>query len=275
VVIANVSDVHAGSSVALCPPRIPLDDGGTYEASKLQRWTWQCWKDYWRAVAAKRKALNAELYVILNGDLTEGAHHGSTQVLSGNPTAQAAVLDACLAVPLAMDPDRWWIIRGTEAHVGPSACYEERIATGLRKDGRPVVPDDESGTASHWQARIEVQGVRFDVAHHGAVGTRAWTRNTPVNALAADLFYNSCEDEVPYPHFALRAHMHQFADSGNFAKVRVLQSGAWQHKTAFTHKIAARGKLSHIGGYIITVDNGVADVERKQFKPDPTPLWRA
>lgn len=275
VLVAKVSDVHAGSSVALCPPRIPLDDGGCYEASKAQRWLWECWRAYWRDVSETRKALTADLYVMLNGDLTEGSHHGTTQILSGNPSAQAAVVDACLAVPLALCPDRIWVIRGTEAHVGASACYEERIASGLWKDGRPIVRCEETDTASHWHARVEIQDVRFDIAHHSTVGGRAWTKNTPVNALAADLFYNHCDDEVPYPHLALRAHAHQFADSGNFAKVRVLHSGAWQLKTAFGHRINTRGKLSDIGGYIITVDNGHADVRRVQFKPDPTPLWRA
>lgn len=275
VVIANVSDVHAGSTVALCPSRIGLDDGGFYEASKAQRWLWQCWRDYWKRVDAVRTELGADLYVVINGDLTEGDHHGTTQILSGNPTAQAAVVDACMKVPLALNPERIWIIRGTEAHVGPSACYEERVAKGLAKDGRAVVQCEETGTASHWHARIDVQGVRIDIAHHGSVGSRAWTKGNVVNNLAADLFYNHAESGTPHPHFALRAHMHQFADTGTVHPVRVLQSGAWQLKTAFTHRIDTRGKLAEIGGYIIVIRDGEADVRKTHFKPEVTPLWRA
>jgi hypothetical protein len=275
VVIADVSDVHAGSTVALCPRRIALDDGGAYEASKAQRWLWQCWESYWERVDAKRRALKADLYVILNGDLTEGNHHGTTQILSGNPSAQAAVVDACLTVPLSLKPDKLWVIRGTEAHVGASACYEERIARGLLKDGRPIVGCDETDTASHWHARLDVQGVRIDVAHHGSIGSRAWTRNNVTNNLAADLFYNHAAAGIPHPHLALRAHMHQFADTGSAAPVRVLQSGAWQLKTAFTHRIDTRGKLAEIGGYIITVDGGEYDVARAHYTPDVAPLWRA
>jgi hypothetical protein len=275
VIVANVSDVHAGSTVALCPPKIALDDGGFYFPSKPQQWLWQGWNDYWNEVGVRRDAEDAELYVMLNGDLTEGSHHGTTQILSGNPSAQAAVVDACLAVPLALKPDRIWVIRGTEAHVGASACYEERIATGLWKDGRPVVRCEETDTASHWHARIDIQGVRFDVAHHGSIGSRAWTRNNVVNNLAADLFYNHAAAGVPHPHLALRGHMHQFADTGSAAPVRVLQSGAWQLKTAFTHRIDTRGKLAEVGGYIITVEDGDFDVRKVHFTPEVTPLWRA
>lgn len=274
VCIAVVSDVHAGSTVALCPPKISLDDGGEYVASKAQRWLWACWRDYWRTVERTRDALGAELYAVFNGDLTEGDHHHTTQILSGNPTAQAAVVDACMKIPLALNPDRLWVIRGTEAHVGPSACFEERIAKGLLKDRRPVVECAETGTASHWHARLEVQGVRLDIAHHGSIGARAWTRNNVTNNLAADLFYNHCKAGVPYPHLALRAHMHQWADTGTAHPVRVLQSGAFQLKTAFTHRIDTRGKLAEIGGYLIVIQDGTADVRRIEFTPEVTPTWR-
>src|SRR5690349_18053925 len=82
VVIAVVSDTHNGSTVALCPERIALDDGGAYEASRAQRWLWASWLDFWGKAQALRTAHDAALYTVFNGDLTEGNHHGSTQILS-------------------------------------------------------------------------------------------------------------------------------------------------------------------------------------------------
>jgi hypothetical protein len=32
--------------------------------------------------------------------------------------------------------------------------------------------------------------------------------------------------------------------------------------------------LSDIGGLIVTIDNGVMDVEKVMFTPDPSPLWK-
>jgi hypothetical protein len=34
---------------------------------------------------------------VFNGDLVEGAHHRTTQIISENPNAQAAVVTACMA----------------------------------------------------------------------------------------------------------------------------------------------------------------------------------
>lgn len=35
--IVCVSDTHCGCGLALCPPEVQLDDGGTYSQSRLQR----------------------------------------------------------------------------------------------------------------------------------------------------------------------------------------------------------------------------------------------
>src|SRR5690348_17584242 len=41
-----------------------------------------------------------------------------------------------IRIPLALKPEKIWIIRGTDAHVGQSGCSEERIADGDRKSTR-------------------------------------------------------------------------------------------------------------------------------------------
>lgn len=280
VVLAITSDWHAGSTVALCPPSIVLDDGGTYQCSTPQAWLWQNWTDYWAAAKAKRDALGAELWLIGNGDATDGNHHGTTQILSGNAAAQAAVVDALLKVPLALKPDRIVLIRGTEAHVGPSASNEERIARGLRKDGWPVIVDEVSGASSHWHFRTEIQGVRLDFAHHGRVGTRPWTKPNVTANLAAEIFFDHAAEDFKRnrmptaPHLAVRSHMHQFVDTHDQHPVRVIQTPAWQLATAFIHRIAP-GKVADVGGLLVTIQDGVMDVEPIIYRPEQTPVWRA
>lgn len=280
VVLAVVSDLHAGSTVALCPPEIALDDGGAYQSSPAQRWLWGHWLAFWDAVDAERKAHGAALYVAVNGDITDGDHHGTTQILSGNPTAQAAVVNAQMQVPLALKPDRMWFVRGTEAHVGKSAAFEERVALGLKKDGRPVVPCVETGTASHWHARLDIYGVRVDLAHHGRVGQRPWTKPNVTMNMAAEIFYEHARHGIPHPHLAVRSHMHQFVDTGAAHPVRAIQTPAWQLPTAFIHRIAP-GALADIGGLIITIFPGDGPPETRYqmrpiiFRPDPPKLWSA
>jgi hypothetical protein len=272
VVLAITSDQHCGSTVALCPPSIALDDGGTYHASKAQLWLYQKWLKFWEIADETRRGLGADLYGCFLGDFTDGDHHGTTQILSGNPTAQAAVVNAAMAPVLDLAPDRLFFVRGTEAHVGKSAAFEERIALGLQKDGRPVVGDPATGTASWWHLRMEVQGVRFDFAHHGRFGQRPWTRGNIVLNYAAEIFYDHAAAGVPHPHVAIRGHQHRFFDTAAAHPTRVIQLPCWQFATAFIHKINP-GALPHIGGLLVIVDGGVATVKPVMFTPDPAPAW--
>lgn len=274
VVLASVGDVHAGGATAICPAKISLDDGGEYVASKPQQWLFQCWRDYWERVAVVVREERAKLYQIFDGDLVEGSHHGSTQVLSGNPNAQAAVLNECMAVPLALKPDRMFFVRGTEAHVGQSASAEERIADGLRRDKRPVVGDPDTKTASWWHLRLEVNGVLLDVAHHGRTGLREHTRGSAAVLHAHDILLSHVKNGERAPDLCIRGHHHKFNDSHDAAPVRVITAGAWQLKTSYVHKVAA-DSMSDIGGFIVVVKNGEYTVERVQYKASRGSIWRA
>lgn len=280
VVLAITSDWHCGSTVALCPPSIALDDGGSYQASKPQHWLWDRWQAYWQRVATVRDDLGASLYMLGNGDAVDGDHHKTTQILSGNPAAQAAVVDATLKLPLSLKPDHIVLVRGTEAHVGSSASSEERIARGLRKDGWPVIGDDVTGTASLWHWRATIQGVRLDFAHHGRVGTRPWTKPNVVANLAAEIFYDHAREDMKRnqmptaPHLAVRSHMHQYVDTHDQHPTRVIQTPAWQLATAFIHRIAP-GKIADVGGLIVTIQDGAFDVEPVIYHPEASPVWQA
>jgi hypothetical protein len=273
VVVAITSDQHCGGTTSLCPPRIRLDDGGCYEASKAQLWLWQSWQEYWQRVDAVRRQHSALLYQVYNGDLVEGFHHGSVQVMNGNPNAQAAVVNAVMRVPLDLKPDRLAFIRGTESHVGQSASAEERIADGLRRDKRPVVGDADTGTASHWHLKMEIQGVRLDFAHHGRVGTRPWTKPNVTANLAAEIFYDHAASGEPHPHLAIRSHMHQLVDTHDQHPTRVIQTPAWQLATAFIHRIAP-GKLADVGGIIVVIRAGTFEVEKVKYQPARPSVWR-
>lgn len=273
VVIAVTSDLHCGSTVGLSPERIALDDGGAYEASNAQRWMWANWCDLWSQADTLRKTLGANLYAVFNGDLVDGNHHGTTQILSGNPNAQAAALNACMAVPLALKPHGLVFIRGTDVHVGQSASAEERIADGLRRDKRPVIGNDDTGTASHWHFKMELQGVRLDFAHHGRVGTRPWTKPNVVMNLAAEIFMDHASQGIPHPHLAVRSHMHQYVDTHDAHPTRVIQTPAWQLASSFIHRIAP-GKLADIGGVFLVIQNGELTVKPMRYRPEPTRTWR-
>lgn len=280
VVLAVTSDIHAGSTVALCPPEVPLDDGGAYKASKAQLWMWQCWRDFWAKADATRQAHDADLYQLFNGDLVDGNHHGTTQIVTGNPNGQSVIFGDIIKVPLALKPAGIWVTRGTDAHVGQSACAEERIADGLRKNKDPIVSETTTGAASHWNAKAVFHGFRFDFAHHGRVGTRPWTKPNVVLNLAAEIFHDHAVADFDAnrpptaPHIAVRSHMHQFVDTGNAHRTRVIQTPAWQLATSYINRIAP-GKLAEVGGVIIVIREGCTpDVQPVVYKAEPVNTWQ-
>lgn len=256
VVFGVVNDIHAGSSVALCTPRVALDDGQHYERSKAQTWlTDGCWTDYWRQVAERRKEENALLGIGINGDAFEGDHHNTSQLVSRNLNAQGTILSELLKVPLGLAPDFIYIVRGTPAHTGEVGSAEEGAAKTLLKDGHPIVCDPDTGTASQWHPVFDVYNTRIDMAHQGRAGQREHTRQNAMNLYAHDILLNHIKSGDQPPDLCLRAHFHRWGDSYDACSVRVVTNAAWQLKTGYAHKNMA-DSLADIGGLIITIRPG-------------------
>lgn len=159
------------------------------------------------------------------------------------------------------------MIRGTESHVGNAAAREEALAQDIGAD--PIRNQKgEVVSYSWWHARPKINGVRFDLAHHGRMGGLAWTKYNAANKLAISTMLKYQEAGEKPPHLAIRSHKHTFADSGNNYPTRALFTGAWQLMTAFGYKVVP-DVLAEIGGYIISIDrSGDYYVERYKVQPD-------
>jgi hypothetical protein len=70
--------------------------------------------------------------VLSNGDLVDGDHHGTPQIITRDPAVQFWVAKAAFAPVLTLNPDEAVIVRGTETHVGKGASAEESFARWLR-----------------------------------------------------------------------------------------------------------------------------------------------
>lgn len=248
---AIVSDLHCGSTVGLIHERgVALDDGGHYTPSAEQRELWRLWLSYWDRVRQERKR-GDRLIVALLGDLIDGDHHRTSQIVSRNTHAtQYRIAIEALGTAMALRPDRIIVIRGTEAHVGASAETEEAIAREL-----DAWTYDDSPIRSHWHLQVESDGVLLDLAHHGRIGQRPWTRLTGPTTLSAQIALAAARAGERIPDIAIRGHYHQVADTGDLAKPRVIQLPCWQLATSYVHRIAA-GSVPDVGGVIIRTDSG-------------------
>ena len=267
--VAVVSDLHCNSTVGLCPPYVALDDGGSYKPSKAQRWIWSKWLDYWQHVKETHERNGGKLYVVFNGDMVDGDHHRSTQLITTNITTQMTIAIDAIEPSLSLNPDHIFVIRGTEVHVGRSAMDEEAIARDIGAE-----PDKETGTHSWWYLLIEAGGVLMDFAHHGRTGSRYWTKANATNSMAADMTMTYAANGSKLPSLAFRSHKHNPVDTFDNYPIRLLQTPSWQLSTAFGHKIAA-GSVLPIGGYIVSAEKGRYTLDKYIYKPQARRAWKA
>lgn len=263
-----VSDLHAGSTVALSPPEnISLSDGGVYQPSKAQKWLYQNWVDFWGRVKLAHKKTDW-LGFLLNGDLVDGTeHHGTFQVISRDPGVQTWILRRVMEPALALKPDWVAVVRGTSAHVGEAATPEESFARGLRDDGFSVPQDPGTRMYSFWDLNFELDGVRISATHHGRMSQMPWLKAGAISRLAAQITYSYIGEEERRPHLAFRSHFHTYQDSHDAQPVRVLQTPAWQLHTAYGYRVVPE-VLADIGGLIVTLEDGLEPVvEKVLYRP--------
>ena len=265
-----VGDMHINSTVALCPSGVALDDGGTYKPSNAQRWLWRNWMDFWK----QAKEQPGRRILVINGDIAElDTKRRSVQLVTANKaTIQKMIL---LALEPALDAtDEVIVIRGTPAHTGKGAWIEEAIAQDLDN----AIKAETS--ASHYHARITIDGVRLDIAHHAPMGRQPWARNTGANALAAKLlWYYKVDLNKRPPHLAIRAHNHQAAvgyaqAGGDSIEVRYLP--AWTLATEFTYRSGYENSLADTGGLIVRIADGRYECEPViyPYRVSEAQLWQ-
>ena len=172
--------------------------------------------------------------------------------------------------PVIRDLDYFFMIAGTEAHVGKGAWTEEMVG----KDLEAV----KSGKNSYvWSNLVaEFGGVKFDLAHHPA-GNSSVTRNYPAVAsrMAYDIQYSYIErGEVP-PDIAVRGHLHRFADSGIGLKTRGIILPCFQYKTAYASRLGFDHSLPDIGMVVFLCEGGEYEMKVKRVKPkEKRKIWR-
>lgn len=278
VILAAVSDLHCGSTTGLHPlSDTVLDDGGTFAPSPLQKWLWDGWIAYWHHVATLADQHDADVHLLFNGDMVDGAHHGTTQIVSALPGVQLDILHRCVEpVLLALKPrlKSAAVIRGTEAHTGAASGTEEAFGRWLLGQGVTVPTEPGTGNLSHGHFYGMYGGMLVDATHHGRMGGRPWTKFGAVGTLAAEITLEYARDGLRPPALALRAHYHQFADTGANFPVRVVQMPAWQAGTSFVKRVKAES-LTDIGGVVAVIAGGRLSLDTVMRRPERASAWVA
>jgi hypothetical protein len=259
------SDTHFNSTVAPCPEAVPLDDGGTYIRSAAQAWLTTKYLEAWENV--QRIAAGRRVVVVIGGDLVEGQHHHTTQLISHNDATQATIALEMLE-PVKRAASVIYVLRGTEAHVGPSAMWEEHLSEridAVRGGG---------GANSHWHLTLVVGGVRFDMAHHPSTFSRTpWTRAAGAGRLAYWVRSTYLELRWDPPDVVLRGHIHRHGrgyDGDTYAEF----CPGWQLNTALGHRLGAGITIEPPGMLVFECSDGAWIPHTQRFYPERESPWK-
>ena len=275
-VVAICSDTHCGSTVGLCPPEGLELDEGRYIPSEAQKWLWECWESAWKQTKSiiRRKKFT----LVVNGDVIDGDHHRTAQIASPLTGIHVRCAIRSLEVPLKLKPSAVHIMRGTPVHVGRSGETEEGIARVLNKQGVPIIRDPDTRNLSSYKRRIDIEGVRLDIAHHGRMGQRAHTRGSYSRLYAFDVWAEQALDMYKEMRqspesleeifnrkrpadVAIRSHNHKYQDSGDDHRgiTRIVSLPAFQLATEYVHRIAVES-LADIGIVLLIIKKGEIEV---------------
>lgn len=249
--------------MALCPPAVTLPDAGTYRASEAQLEIWQAWLEFWEIVKGQRSRGRSKkrLIVIINGEVIDGDHHNTSQLITRSEIGQLRVAYQATEPIWKLKPDDVYVIRGTEAHSGTNGQWDEAFAADIGAHS-----DEQTKTYSWWWLPLKVENVLFDIAHHGKSGYQEWTGPNALNTVAVNTVLNYTRTGDPVPALVLRGHVHRQWDSGDNYQVRVLLNPSWQLATSHGQRIAP-GQILPIGGNIISVDDDRYTVDKIHYWP--------
>lgn len=256
-----ISDIHAGSTVALMPPSLKLAEATEVLCNELQAWYWRCWVHFCNWL---QKETNGEPYVlILNGDLVEGDHHRTEQIIGRNLSDHIKCAEELLK-PVAMRAAKVFITKGTECHTGDT---EAALGQILLAEKNP-----ETDRRVFDRLTLDIWGVRLVARHHVSTTSRPWLEANGLGMELASEQLHAVRNGETMPRVLCVAHRHVGGHVTTNEGI-CLATPAWQGLTRFGHKAvgAARCKA---GGYLLDwrdVEHGELPAVKRRIYEAPQP----
>lgn len=226
-----LSDIHCGSTLGLLPPGMTTaEDSHPMVQNAWQKWLWACWG---RALRWQQKIAAGSPYaLVLNGDLTEGIHHRSTQVVSGDPTDHVMIAKEVLK-PLVEKARKFYIVKGTECHT-----HSAEVAIG---EALHAEVNYETRKRAFDRLTLDACGVRCVFRHHIGTSIRMALEATQLSVILVEETAEAIKNSETPPRIVCAAHRHKFGFFLNGRSMCVV-SAPWQGLTRHGHKIVSQAK---------------------------------
>ena len=252
--VAVISDLHPGSRMSVMPREgLDLDDGTHVTPTPLQLKICDMWDEYRRWI--DHETGGEPIAFVHNGDALEGAHHDTVSTWSNSRVDQARAAETLLRPWAERSGGRFWMTRGTPAHVGQSGQDEELLGKILGS-----VPN-EQGQHVPWQIWMRLGAYLIHFAHEIATSTSPFAKSSALQREIALSHLNSGRWGDEPPDMIVRSHKHESSEVSEptrKGRCRCYVTPAWQALTPFMHRRPRGGAQPEIGGALIVAgDNGI------------------
>lgn len=228
--VVVLSDLHCGSSKALLPPGFVTLEGNEVDQNVPQQWLWECWI---RANNFIDSTLGRSPFaLVLNGDLLEGIHHGTKEIISPEMADHRRAAMEVLR-PLAKRAAKVFVVRGTEAHVNN---HEASMGEELH-----AVRNPELGICAFDRLTLDVNGVRCVFRHHIGTTTQRGLAGTAMSRQLEQEQVEAAVNEEVIPRVLVCSHRHTPGIYRNEWGLCMV-TPAWQILTRFSHKVVSAAR---------------------------------
>lgn len=228
-----LSDPHCGSSYGLLPPGFVTLEGNEQGQNAVQRWLWKCWQDATQ-VWMPRVSRGDRYAVVMNGDLTEGVHHRSTEVIS---TDLGDHLEAAIQVlqPVAAAAAAAYVVEGTPCH---TLNLEHAIAKAIK-----AKPCSSTGRPAWGRLDLTIAGTRAIFQHHVATAMRPYLEASGLGIALGVEQLEAAKAGEAIPKVLGVAHRHRYGEFRDASGLCVV-SPPWQGLTRFGRKVVPSARTA-------------------------------
>jgi hypothetical protein len=232
-VVVVVNDIHSGSTAGLLPPDFETLEGNRIAQNRFQAWLWACWSH--ATTEWLPKVVGCDPWaLVLNGDLVEGCHHGTKEVISPDEGDHKAAAVQILK-PLADSAARVFVTEGTECH---SKTAEHSIAKELG-----AVPDPDTGKHAWPRLELTVAGTLCAFDHHIPATIRSYLEASQYSMALGVERIEAQRNGVACPKVIVRAHRHRFGFFGD-GDGMVVVGAPWQGLTRHGRKVVTGARCN-------------------------------
>ena len=229
-----ISDTHCGSDCGLTPAQVKLERGRSIscKGDKYLEWMWDSFLDMQKRFHALRK--NEPYVLTINGDIIEGIHHRSDEVVAAKFSEHLEIAKEALG-PLVKGAQKVYVTIGTQCH---TQDFEKVFVKemGIKQEAR------------HIQSYY-VHGCLVEAIHHMPVTSRKHLEASALSIIMANRISNLVRAKHAIPRVFIRGHRHITGDYCD-GDGMILCCGPWQGLTRHGHKVVP-DSISRPSAYVL------------------------